>query len=225
MKNSGRQVLILATGLASAFCSAAAQVDPGKITEAAATEGVTQPYPFPKLDPALTLAGKPLLDALRNGGHVLFMRHTETGVVTPECKTSNLTPRGERDAARVGTALKALAIPLERFASSPVCRVQDTARNLGLGGFELAEGLSNGTTRPGFDIHAARGELLSKVPAEGKNSLLVSHMQSANDVSQMIYLDFGEIVIFRPDGTGKSAAIGRMRVDDWAALVNMQAKK
>lgn len=219
------KALLLVVVLASNTYASAVQMDDPKVTEPAATEGSTQPYPYPKMEPARTLAGKALLDALRNGGYVLYMRHTETGTVTPECNASNLTPRGERDSARVGAALKSLAIPLNRIASSPVCRVQDTARTLGLGGFDLAEDLANVPPRPGYDFHAARGKLIATVPAKGKNTLLVSHMQSGNDISQAIYLDFGEIVIFRPDAAGASAAVGRVRVDDWATLIKSNADK
>lgn len=202
-----------------------AHAEAGNITEAAATEGVTTPYLVPKMNPAATLVGKGLLDALRKGGYVLYMRHTETGNVTADCTASNLTPRGERDAARVGAAFRSLAIPLERILSSPVCRVQGTARHLGLGDFDIAEDLSNVTTQPGFDLHVARGKLLAKVPKAGKNTLLVSHMQTGNDFSQAIYLDFGEIVVFRHDGMGMSEAVGRMRVDDWATLVKGYANE
>ena len=219
------RTLLLVVVFLSHTHASAVQIDDPKVTEPAATEGSTQPYPYPKMEPARTLGGKALLDALRNGGYVLYMRHTETGTVTPNCNASNLTPRGERDSARVGAALKSLAVPLSRIASSPVCRVQDTARTLGLGEFDLAEDLANVPLQPGYDFHTARGKLIATVPAKGKNALLVSHMQSGNDISQAIYLDFGEIVIFRPDGAGASAAVGRMRVDDWVSLVKSYAVK
>lgn len=192
------------------------------IPETAATEGASKPYLYPSMDPANTLAGEALIAALRKGGYMLYMRHTETGTITPMCGVSNLTPRGERDAARVGKALQSLGIPIERIASSPVCRVQDTARNLSLGGHEVLEGLSNESTRAEFDVHAARGKLLATQPGVEKNVLLVSHMHGGNDLSQAIYLDFGEIVVFRPDGKGGNAAVARVRVDEWANLAKVR---
>ena len=202
---------------ACALGATATAINANSATEPAATEGSTVPYAYPAMDPAKTLTGKALVDALRRGGNVLFMRHTETGTVTAECLASNLTPRGERDAARVGKALQMLGIQLERIASSPVCRAQDTARNLGLGTFAVVEDLSNVTTRPDFDLHAARSKLLATMPGPGKNVLLVSHMQSGNNSADMIYLDFGEIIVFAPDGTGGRAALARVRVDDWGS--------
>jgi phosphohistidine phosphatase SixA len=188
------------------------------IPDAAATEGMIGEYAHPPMDKAHQLAGKALVDALRRGGYVLFMRHAETGTVTAECSTSNLTPRGERDAARVGFALKALAVPLDRIISSPVCRVQDTARNLGLGPFEVSEDLANQALRPGFDFNNAREKLLVMPPSTGKNVLLISHTQGGNNFSQALALDFGEIIVIAPDGKGGRAAIARVRVDDWAGL-------
>ena len=59
----------------------------------AATEGSTKPYVYPAIDPALAINGAALLSELRKGGYVLFMRHTETGTVTPECTQPNLIAR------------------------------------------------------------------------------------------------------------------------------------
>ena len=70
-----------------------------EITEHVATEGSTKPYPYPPMN-ANVLSGNALVTALRAGGYVLFMRHTETGKLTLECIVGNLTPCGERDAAR-----------------------------------------------------------------------------------------------------------------------------
>ena len=188
------------------------------IPAAAATEGMIGEYAYPPMDKVRQLSGKALVDALRAGGYVLYMRHTETGTVTPDCTASNLTPRGERDAARAGAALKALAIPLERIVSSPVCRVQDTARSLGLGLFEVSEDLANLALRHGFDFNNAREKLLITPPPNGKNVLLVSHTQGGNNFSQAISLDFGETIVFAPDGKGARSAVARVRVDQWAQL-------
>jgi phosphohistidine phosphatase SixA len=203
-------------------CVAVGAIEPAAVTanaipESAATEGATTPYLYPPMDPADAITGSALVGALKKGGFVLYMRHTETGTVTKECNMSNLTPRGERDAARVGNALRTLGIPIARIASSPVCRVQDTARSLGLGAFDVVDALSNVPPNPHYDLNAARGKLLSTTPMPGKNLLLVSHMQSGNKTSDMLYLDFGEIIVFKPDNNDGPAALARVRVDDWAS--------
>ncbi len=153
---------------------------------------------------------------------MLFMRHTQTGIVTPQCTTSNLSPAGERDARFVGESIRALAIPIGRVMSSPVCRVADTAKLLGLGEPVLSNDLSNMPASPDIDLGAARAKWLAQASAPATNALLVSHMQSGKAQAEWIHLDFGEIVIFRPDGKGGSAAIARIRADDWYDLIALE---
>ena len=74
--------------------------------------------------------------ALRAGGHVALMRHTDApgGVGDPpgfridDCSTQrNLSAKGRADAARIGARLKSEGIAVERIVSSPWCRCMDTA--------------------------------------------------------------------------------------------------
>lgn len=189
------------------------------IPDSAATEGSVVPYAYPPMAASGQLAGKALVDALRLGGYVLYMRHTQTGVVTKECTISNLTPRGTRDAARVGHALRALGIPLGRIVTSPVCRAQDTTRALGVESFEVSDDLAQMPAREGHDFHAGRERLLATPPTPGKNALIVGHLQGGKDSSQALYLDFGEIIVLAPSQASTRVALARVRVDDWAMLV------
>lgn len=185
---------------------------------------MTRPYAHPQIDEAKSLRGEPLLAALRQGGHILFMRHTQTGTVTPQCATSNLSQAGERDARFVGDSIRSLRIPIGRVISSPVCRVADTARLLGFGTPELSSDLSNLPPSPDADLGALRGKRIAEPPAPGTNVFLVSHMQSGKTQAQWIHMDFGEIVVFRPDGRGRSDAIARIRADDWYDLMDSEKK-
>ena len=130
----------------------------------AATEGSTVPYRFPSIDPAKELTGAALLAALKKGGFVLYMRHTQAGTVTPECEHSNLSPAGERDARFVGESIKTLRIPIGRVLSSPVCRVLDTAKLMGLGEPTLSNDLANQPMPAGFDLESARDWLIGELP-------------------------------------------------------------
>lgn len=198
---------------AAASDTPAAQTGASVVTRNSATA-----HPYPVMDPAKALVGSGLTDALRNGGLVLYLRHTETGAITEDCKISNLTASGEQEAVRVGQALRALKIPIGRVLSSDVCRVRDTARLLELGNVEIAEDLTNEVKRSGFDLHAARMARLAAPPPTGTNTLLVSHMHAGDRVEQAIYLDFGEIIVFRPDREGGSDAVARIRPQDWPGL-------
>lgn len=78
-----------------------------------------------------------LWQRLREGGHVLLMRHAATdpgigdppGFVLERCATQrNLSDAGRRDARRIGEALRRRGIPIGAVLSSRWCRCLDTAR-------------------------------------------------------------------------------------------------
>ena len=175
-------------------------------------------YTNPSINPSTELKGVALVEALRRGGYVLYLRHTENDTITEECSVSNLSPRGVQEAIRVGQALRTMKLPIGKILSSDICRVRETAKLLDVGNFEIVEDLSNDPKRSGRDVHAARMRLLATLPSERTNLLLVSHMHAGNSIEQKMDLDLGEVIVFRPDGKGRSDAIARIRVDDWARL-------
>ena len=68
---------------------------------------------------------------LRQGGHVVLIRHTITtpGVGDPEgfrledCSTQrNLSEEGKQHAKRIGQAFREFRVPIEALYSSPWCR-------------------------------------------------------------------------------------------------------
>ncbi len=169
----------------------------------------------------MVLSTTALAEALKRGGLVLYMRHAETGVISAQCEKSNLTPPGEAAAARVGSAMRAMKIPIGAIFTSDVCRARDTARLLGvdaIGAVEVTEDLTNTPKRESHDIHAARMKRLATPPPAGAHTLLVSHMHTNTTDAQAVSLDFGEIIVFQPNGQGGADAVARIRVDDWARL-------
>ena len=174
----------------------------------------------PAIVPAVALSGEMLLAALQRGGLVLYLRHTETGAITEQCNVSNLSPTGKSEASALGKFLKQLRIPIARIASSPICRVQETAKLLDLGEIELSDALGNVPKEPGVDLHAARMRQIGMAPARGTNTLLVSHMQGGGPPEHDIDLAFGEVIVFRPAGHGKSEPVARIRIEDWPTLVS-----
>ena len=193
----------------------------GPATTPAAT-AISVPQPnvpaLPLVDPSRELKGAELLKALQRGDLVLYLRHTDTGKVTPDCKESNLSTLGEEQAAQLGNALRDLRIPFGQRESSEICRVRDTARLLGLGAFQTNEDLNNVPKRAGHDLHAARMRRLALPPARGTNTLLVGHIHAGDTPNQRLFLDLGEIIVFRPDGKGGSEPIARIRLAEWAEL-------
>ncbi len=179
---------------------------------------VLPPSPLPLIDPANEIKGAALIEALRKGGFVLYMRHAETGVVTEKCEQSNLSVIGEENSRKVGAALRELNIPIGAVRSSEPCRCGDTARLLGLGAVDITEDLNPVAPRPGFDIAAARMKRLNEIPASGTNTVLVSHLHGSRNNEDWIHLEMAEVIVYRPDGTGRAEAVARIRVAGWLAL-------
>ena len=173
---------------------------------------------LPIVDPANELKGAALIGALRKGGFVLYMRHSETGTVTEKCDASNLSAIGEQNARSVGAALRELKIPVGVVRSSQPCRCADTARLLGLGNVEITEDLNPSAPRPGFDIGAARSKRLNEAPTAGTNTILVSHLHGSRKKEEWLHLEMGEIIVFKPEGDSPAVPVARVRVAEWIAL-------
>jgi hypothetical protein len=185
---------------------------------------IARAYAHPKIDPAKQLKGIALVTALRRGGFNLFMRHTQTGTVTAQCTTSNLSPAGERDAKFVGDSMRSLRIPIDRVLSSPICRVLDTAKLLNLGEVDTTFELSNVPSESVPNLEQARLRLLLTAPPTGKNRMLVSHLQHGKAEQDRLALDFGEIIVVAAGANNTYKAVARIRADDWYDLIETNRK-
>jgi len=207
----------LATLCATAFAAGGQSAQPAGSAPDALTPAPKR-QSFPVIDPALALTGKALLEALQRGGFVLYLRHTETGAITEQCNVTNLSHKGAAAARELGEQLKRLQIPFSSVLSSPVCRVQETAKLLDLGDVELSDDLAQVPKPPVTDLYAARMRQLARVPKLGTNTMLVSHMHAGVPRYQTVDLEFGEIIVFRPEGNGVTKAVSRVLADNWQAL-------
>ena len=177
--------------------------------------------PAPPLLPMVAnpLQGKALVDALRKGGYVLFMRHArQGGPQQPDvCDHKNLAPEGEAQARKVGAALRDLGIPIATVRSSPICRARETATLLALRPVELDDDLkpAAGPT----PLHAARKRLIAQAPPAGANVLFVSHGHSSAVEEEKVEYDHAEILVYRPDGRGDAQPVARIKLEDWDKLV------
>ncbi len=80
--------------------------------------------------------------ALREGGHVALMRHTDApggtgdppGFKLDDCSTQrNLSEEGRAEAAAIGARIRSQGIAIGKILSSPWCRCMDTANLMALG--------------------------------------------------------------------------------------------
>src|SRR5213078_3557666 len=86
---------------------------------------------------AFAQADAALLAKLRQGGYVLFLRHTSTDFSQndermksfEDCASQrNLTDKGRDEARAIGAHIKRLGIPIGAVHASPFCRTMETAR-------------------------------------------------------------------------------------------------
>ena len=215
-----------ATALAQADAQATPQVAasaPPQTTSSPTSAVAPAPGPLPIVDPAKELKGTALVEALRKGGFVLYMRHTEAGSPAEKCDENSLSVVGTENARIVGAALRELNIPIGAVHSSVPCRANVTACTLDVGKVEITEDLNPVAPREGFDIGAARTKRLNEMPTAGTNTVLVSHLHGSRKKEEWVHLQLGEIIVFRPDANANAEPVARIPVAGWAALKKVMA--
>lgn len=163
---------------------------------------------------APTETTSPLVAGLRDGGHVLVLRHTATdsGVDTTDDPTDcerqrNLSSDGRADAEAIGRALEHLSIPTGDVRASPMCRTMDTAR-LAFGDAEADERLLQSADPAGVRM------LLDDATSSDGNRVLVGHQGSILEATG-VDLEEGELAVFGPGGE----LIATLTVEDWDKLL------
>jgi len=180
---------------------------------------------------AQTLQGKALLQELRQGGHVIAMRHAASPRQAPTGRSTNpdnvkgerqLDEEGRKTATELGKALRDLKIPIGEVLVSPTYRAMETVRYAGFPNPKPQPELGdNGRDMQGGT--AAQAEWLKKRVTQfssGPNTVLVTHapnLTAAFPEAAMGLAD-GEALIFGPDGKGGAAVVARIKIEDWAKL-------
>lgn len=204
------------------------------VADAFAPPLTAAPAPAPPLiNPAKELKGAILLQALRKGGYNLYMRHAQANVGQDanlqqvptwweNCSIQrNVSDPGREQARKVGAALRDLAIPVSQVIAAQFCRTRDTAHLMGLGPIEVSADLNHQIgQRPGIDFNGARFRLLAVRPANGTNTLLVSHTHASPRLEERIMggIQEAEIVVYHPDGNGGAEPVARVPVTEWDNL-------
>jgi phosphohistidine phosphatase SixA len=174
-----------------------------------------------------SLSGPALLSALREGGLILYFRHTSTDFGQNDdqmtgyedcAKQRNLTDRGRDEAREIGAALKRLQLPVGDVVASPFCRTMETARLI-FGNATPSTAVRGGPARPeSEERYAALRALLSTPPRAGTDLAIVSHGNPFNAVAGAPYLAEGEAAVIRPLGAQGFAVIARVPKNAWDAL-------
>lgn len=199
----------------------------GKATAETMTEGETANANFKD-----KLSGTALLNALKQGGYVIYIRHAKTekdyadqaqGAVMGDCSTQRvLSEVGWKEAKVIGEGFRQNAIPFEQVISSQYCRAWQTA-DLAFGKYEKNGDLNfpkaeDYTDEQVADMKARLDPILAAVPPQGKNTVIVGH-DDLFEASTGIYPDpMGIAYVVKPDGNGNFELIANVLPDEWLKL-------
>lgn len=180
------------------------------------------------------LSDQALIEALRQGGYNLYLRHEATDwsqydnvrlrddwLSCDGSRMRQLSEQGRQSAQRTGKAMRSLKIPVSEVLASPYCRSMETARQLGLGEVKASTEVINMRVAEYFGgnsaVIATARELLARPPDAGSNRVIVAHGNVARDATP-VYPAEGEAVIFKPDGQGAFTLVGRLPPEQWLQL-------
>jgi phosphohistidine phosphatase SixA len=179
---------------------------------------------------AQTLSGEALVNALRQGGYVIVMRHASSPRETPDKKIANadnvnlerqLDEVGRTTSIALGKALRDLKIPIAEVLTSPTYRALETVRLAQLPNPKPQTELGDGgqSMQTVADAQAAWLQKRVTQAMTGSNVICVTHMPnisrafpSASGVAD------GEALVFHPDSKGGTTLVGRIKIEEWSRL-------
>ena len=187
-----------------------------------------------------TVDDKALVSALRDGGHVIYIRHAKTtkdwgDQVSPEldladCSTQRrLSDEGKADAKTIGEGIKAAGIPVGDVISSDYCRAYNTA-DLAFGTYTKNSNLNFlpcvECTPEDYENYAKRvAPLMSAKPEGGKNTFLVGHDDPFQGVTMPVVptngiypAPMGVAYVAKPLGDGNFELVAKILPNQWQAL-------
>lgn len=196
----------------------------------AAAQTSTEPPAFQEIP-----ATRELINHLKTGGYVLYMRHANTNTSIPDavprvdlndCATQrNLNDEGRKLAAAIGRQIRASGIPVVEVIHSPFCRTRETAQLAFAGpGVKLREEpllayASNMTTEEKKPVLDMTRQLLSAPVAAGTNRMLVGHAQNLAELINVFLKPEAAMVVFRPLGGGRFEYVASIPPAAWADLL------
>lgn len=159
-----------------------------------------------------------ILNSLRHGGYVLYLRHGEANrgedqpkIIYGDCATQrNLSEEGRKQSASYGEALRRLHIPVHYpVTASPFCRTRETA-GLAFGNqnvqvdhywYNVYKLSGNITPTEQANTLTELTSKLEKIPISGTNTIIVAHSFPCKaGLGEIPYL--GTVVV-KPKGPGK----------------------
>ncbi|TWI64610.1 phosphohistidine phosphatase SixA [Desulfobotulus alkaliphilus] len=180
-------------------------------------------------------ANPALLEKIRSGGYVLYMRHGRTDPHQPDqvpidledCATQRpLIDQGRAEIIMVGKALRRAGIPISTVLVSPLCRAVESALLAFGPDFQVENKLmytAHLTSRQKLPIIARTLELIATPVSEPEqNRMLVAHAPNLADIMGYFPEREGTVIVFRPLGNGKYEYIASILPEDWDGLLDYQ---
>lgn len=164
-----------------------------------------------------------LIEQLRQGGYVLYLRHASTDFSQNDSRMTsyedcarqrNLTDRGREEARTLGEHVRRWKIPIGDVLASPFCRTMETAQ-LAFGKATATNQVRGGPSSNEGGRYDALHRLLSSKPQAGANLVISSHGNPFYALAGPPYLAEGEMAVVRPEGDGRFSVIARIRLEDW----------
>ncbi|AFY69741.1 Phosphoglycerate mutase [Thalassoporum mexicanum PCC 7367] len=177
------------------------------------------------------LSGTELLNALKQGGHVIYFRHAQTekdyaDQVTADvnnCATQRvLSEVGWQQARTIGKAFEAKDIPYNQVISSQYCRAWKTA-DLAFSKYEKNPALNflpfeDYTDTQVEEMKANVMPLLTAIPPNGTNTIIVGHDDIFESATGIYPDPQGIAYIVTPDGQGGFELVANMLPKEWGDL-------
>ena len=168
--------------------------------------------PLPAVEPGVDLGDRSLLEALREGGFVIYFRHAATDTTYDQnvdlayCSTQrNLSQLGRDQSVMIGEGFEVLGIPVGEVRSSEMCRTKETAE-LAFGEVtpdpSLTPFVSAGEGEEAGKTEALR-EMLATPPEPGMNAVVVAHEFNIAEAAGLS-LEEGEAAVFLPVAAAES---------------------
>ena len=177
---------------------------------------------------AQSLAESDLVAALREGGLVLVMRHTnaprelpDAAIVQPDNVRGErqLDEQGRRDATLLGESLRRQQVVISAVLSSPTYRALETARLAGFDDVTVREELGNEGMREASAQRAEWLQMQVAVRPDKGNHLLITHGPNLNAAfpEHAAGMEEGDMLVFAP-AAGKNGVVAIIKIGDWSAL-------
>lgn len=190
------------------------------------TDSFQTPRPISRaLPPGALLWGAELVEALREGGYVIYIHSAESDQTQNHTDVQNLencplqstlSDQAQIDARATGASFQALGIPVSQVLHSGSCSSRDTAMLMFGWAENWADSSKVSTVLRGERITALR-KILSTRPQPGTNNVFVGQGLDITDVTGITFAE-GEAAIYKPLGKTGYSLLVRVLPKAWDEL-------